>query len=64
MIDPGALGTLRIGLDAIDAESHAHRRRSKSAPRRRRAGVRVALATGLRRVASALDRPRASEAAG
>ena len=57
MIDPGALGTLRIGLDAIDAESHTHRRRqSVAAPRRERAGIRVVLATGLRRVASALER--------
>jgi len=62
MIDPGALGTLRIGLDAIDAESHRHRpRRPVAAPRRERAGIRVTLATGLRRVASALDRPRVSE---
>jgi hypothetical protein len=64
MIDPGALGTLRIGLDAIDAESHTHRpRRSATAPRRKRPGIRVVLATALRRVASVLDRPRISEGA-
>jgi hypothetical protein len=62
MIDPGALGTLRIGLDAIDAESQTHRpRRSATGPRRERAGMRVALATGLRRLALALERPRISE---
>ena len=62
MIDPGALGTLRIGLDAIDAESHTHRpRRSATAPRRERAGVRMALASGLRRIASALERPTVTE---
>ena len=61
MIDPGALGTLRIGLDAIDAESRTHRRRRSAASQRERAGVRVALARGLRRVASALERPRISE---
>ena len=64
MIDPGALGTLRIGLDAIDAESQTHRRRrSVTAPRRERAGIRLALAAGLRRVASALEGPRVSEGA-
>jgi hypothetical protein len=62
MIDPGALGTLRIGLDAIDAESQTHqRRRSVAASQRERAGMRVALATGLRRLALALERPRISE---
>jgi hypothetical protein len=62
MIDPGALGTLRIGLDAIDAESHSQRRRrSAAASRRQRAGTRTALATALRRVASVLDGPRVSE---
>ena len=62
MIDPGALGTLRIGLDAIDVESHSRRpRRSATASRRQRAGIRVALATALRRAASVLDGPRVSE---
>jgi hypothetical protein len=62
MIDPGALGTLRIGLDAIDAESQTHqRRRSVAASQRERAGVRVTLASGLRRLALALERPRTSD---
>jgi hypothetical protein len=64
MIDPGALGTLLIGLGADDAQSHHdRRRRSVPAPRRERTAVRFALATGLRRAASALGRPRVSECA-
>ena len=64
MIDPGALGTLLIGLGADDAESHHdRRRRSVTAPRRERTAIRVALANGLRRAASALDRPAVSEGA-
>ena len=64
MIDPGALGTLLIGLGADDAESH-HDRRRRSVPVRRRQGtaIRVALANGLRRAASALDRPVVTEGA-
>jgi len=58
MIDPGALGTLRIGLDAMDAEAHRSRpRRSVTAPRRQRTGIRVALAGGLRRLAASLEGP-------
>ena len=65
MIDPGALGTLRIGLDAIDAESHSHRpRRSATASSRQRTGIRVALATALRRAAAVLEGPRVSEVNG
>ena len=64
MIDPGALGTLRIGLDALDGESHTHRpRRSVTTPRHERTAIRVALASGLRRAAAALDRPAVSEGA-
>ena len=64
MIDPGALGTLLIGLGADDGESHHdRRRRSVTAPRRERIAIRVALASGLRRAASRLDRPAISEGA-
>ena len=63
MIDPGALGTLLIGLGADDAELHHDRRRRSVTPRRERIAIRVALASGLRRAASALDRPAISEGA-
>ena len=63
MIDPGALGTLLIGLGADDAESHHDRRRRSVTLRRERIAIRVALASGLRRAASALDRPAISEGA-
>ena len=64
MIDPSALGTLLIGLSADDRGSrHDRRRRSVTAPRRQRVAIRVALASGLRRAASRLDRPAISEGA-
>ncbi len=55
MLDPGAMGTLLIGLDAINNETSGGRaRRPGKAPRRRRS-VRAALASGLRRAADALQ---------
>ena len=61
-MDPAALGTLRIGLDAIDAEAHPRARR-RSADRRRSASprVRLTLAAALRRAAEALE-PRVVDA--
>jgi len=70
MFDPAALGTLRIGLDAIEAEATAEaraeprrdrRNRSIAAPRRARLGFRLTLARALRRAASMLDTPTIGE---
>jgi hypothetical protein len=56
MLDPAALGTLRIGLDAIEAEARLDRLPKSVVPSRgARSGVRVALAGVLRRVADALE---------
>lgn len=66
MFDPAVIGTLRLGLDAIEAEARNYRalrpvparvRRSRSRP------VCVAVATVLRRFAGAIDRPAVGEAA-
>jgi hypothetical protein len=54
MIDPAVLGTLRVGLDAIQAEANDSRPR-RSHPSRK--SIRVAVADSLRRLAAALDRP-------
>jgi hypothetical protein len=55
-MDPAVLGTLRIGLDAIDAEAHP-RSPGRSVHRRRtgRSRIRVTLATLLRRAAEILE---------
>ena len=51
MFDHAAMGTLLIGLDAHQNETHTKRaRRAVTAPRRERS-IRVALARGLRRAA-------------
>jgi hypothetical protein len=55
-MDPAVLGTIRIGLDAIDAETHPrarprHAQRSRTA----RPGLRVTLAATLRRAAELLE---------
>ena len=60
MFDPAALGTLRIGLDAIEAEARNDRPRSAV---RTRPAVRVVLAGALRRAAAMLDRPTVREVA-
>jgi hypothetical protein len=59
MIDPGALGTLLIGLDAIEAEARLDRpqRRAPAARRPRPGVVRLAVARALHRVAAALEQP-------
>ena len=55
MFDPGAMGTLLIGLNATQNDTDAKRaRRSVAAPRRERS-IRAALARGLRRGADLLQ---------
>ena len=58
-MDPAVLGTLRIGLDAIDAETRTRTRR-QAAKRRRttQPRIRVTVAALLRRTAELLE-PRA-----
>jgi hypothetical protein len=64
MLDPGALGTLVIGLDIEQQTDPRRRRRSRAvAPPRRASSIRVALARGLRRAASYLERPAVGEVA-
>lgn len=64
MFDPGAMGTLIIGLNAERAETaNDRRRRLEVAVRReRRAGLRIAVANVLRRTAALLDQPAVGEA--
>ena len=58
MFDPAALGTLLIGLDAIEAEGRADARpRRRLQSRRDGHSVRLAIASGLRRAAAALEGP-------
>jgi hypothetical protein len=63
MIDPGALGTLSIGLESIrlDNEANDNPRRAtrRVASRRQRRAVFVAVAGWLRLVADRLDRQAA-----
>ena len=55
MFDPGAMGTLLIGLNEVQDETDAKRvRRSVAAPRRDRS-IRAATARGLRRGADLLQ---------
>ena len=64
MFDPGAMGTLLIGLNAERAEHETDRRRPFVAVARRdHVGIRVALAKGLRRAAELLERPIVRETA-
>jgi hypothetical protein len=63
-MDPAALGTVRIGLDAIAAEARYDRpRRSTAARKRASRPLRVTIAAGLRRLAAMIDRPTAVEVA-
>ena len=58
-MDPAVLGTLRIGLDAIDAETHPRARRppvGRTHPTSAR--LRTTMAALLRRIADVLE-PRA-----
>jgi hypothetical protein len=63
-MDPAVLGTLRIGLDALDSEVHprAHRR-SPNRSRTSRTPLRVALAVLLRRAAEHVEPRRVGEPA-
>ncbi len=55
MFDHAAMGTLLIGLDAIQGDTAAKPvRRTVAAPRRTRS-IRLVLANGLRRVAAQLQ---------
>ena len=55
-MDPAALGTLRIGLDAIAAETRLEPHQTRRpATRRRPAGLRLAVARALRRTADVLE---------
>lgn len=55
MFDPAVMGTLLIGLNAIQNETPSKPvRRSVAAPRRERS-IRTALARGLRRAADQLQ---------
>jgi hypothetical protein len=62
MFDPAILGTVRIGLDSIQAEADAYDdpRRRPVRPRRERVGIRIMLVRGLRRTAALLERPTAA----
>ena len=63
MLEPGAMGTLLIGLSLVDEANARHDRASRRvAVPRRKSSTRAALARGLRRVASALERPTVGEA--
>ena len=55
MFDPAAMGTLLIGLDGDQAQSQTTRRRLAVAAPSRELTIRLTLARGLRRVASALE---------
>jgi hypothetical protein len=60
MIDPGALGTLTIGLESIRLDNEANdnpRRATRRAASRQRRTAFVAVAGWLRLVADRLDRP-------
>jgi hypothetical protein len=64
MLDPGAMGTLLIGLDAIKADQLADRERRARHPVRGGHGAwRVVIARALRGAAAALDRPALGEIA-
>jgi hypothetical protein len=55
MFDPGAMGTLLIGLNTVQGETATKRvRRSVAAPHHERS-IRAALARGLRRGADLLQ---------
>jgi hypothetical protein len=64
MFDPAAMGTLILGLNAIEADAQLDRpRRPAPAPRRAHRGIRVALANALRQVAAALEPPAVRDTA-
>jgi hypothetical protein len=66
MIDPGALGTLLIGLDhhQHDDDRRVSRRTTTRHSRHRARDLAVQIAAALRRLADALDGARSPEALG
>ena len=62
-MDPAALGTLRIGLDAERLDQHSQPRRLRAVPSTRRS-VRATTATALRTLADRLERPTTQAAPG
>jgi len=63
MLDPGAMGTLLIGLDAIEDETQTHRAPHPVAAPHRARTIRSALARALRRGADLLQPRTAGELA-
>ena len=65
MIDPGALGTLVLGIEASrhDDERAAFAKARTLRAQRRRDTPRMRIAMALRRLATALEGPRISEGA-
>ena len=66
-MDPAALGTLTIGLEAIEAERSADQRRRPNGTTRRatrRRASRALLAAALRSIADRLERPTTQAAPG
>ena len=57
MFDPGAMGTLIIGLGATQSEDSAGRIRRPVQARRRKRSMRAAFARALRRAADLLHQP-------
>ena len=62
-MDPAALGTLRIGLEAERLDQHTQARRHRAVPSSRRS-VRASIATALRSLADRLERPTTQAAPG
>jgi hypothetical protein len=66
-MDPAALGTLIIGLEAIEAEQSADQRRRRNSRTRQatqRRASRALLAAALRSIADRLERPTTQAAPG
>jgi hypothetical protein len=66
-MDPAALGTLIIGLEAIEAEQSADQRRRPNGRTRhatQRRASRALLAAALRSIADRLERPATQAAPG
>ncbi len=55
MFDPTAMGTLLIGLNLDDPETQTYQRRAAAAAPSRAHGVRMAMASALRRAAVLLE---------
>jgi hypothetical protein len=66
MFDPGALGTLMIGLEAVRSEQIGEPRRHGASSRQttKRRAFRAVLAAGLHNLADRLERPVTQAAPG